>query len=106
GDNVRHAASRGWLGEYSVIGLRNARIVRCVYFSECARRILTREIRDVCSQNSILGKAGSVYLARWGVLGFEGSKLLFPGERGRLQKAHAAVPAQDGVIIANGADLV
>src|SRR6266404_2219894 len=52
-----------------------------------------------------VGKGGSGCLARWGVLGFEGSKLLFPGERRRLQQAHAAVPAQDGVVIARGADL-
>ncbi len=43
-------------------------------------------------------------LAGRGVVGFEGRELFFPGERGGLQEADAAVPTEDGVVVACGAD--
>src|SRR4030095_2980854 len=43
-------------------------------------------------------------LARWGVFGVVAGELLFPHHRGRLQQAHAAVPARDGIGVAGGTD--
>jgi len=37
-----------------------------------------------------------------GVVGVEGSELLFPSEAWRLQEADAAVPAEDGVVVFGG----
>ncbi len=39
---------------------------------------------------------------RGSVVGFVGGELLFPGEAGGLQEANAAVPTEDGVIVAGG----
>lgn len=41
---------------------------------------------------------------RGSVVGVEGGELFFPGEAGGLQESDAAVPAEDGVVVAGGAD--
>ena len=49
-------------------------------------------------------QSGEVPLVRGSVVGFEGGELFFPCVAGGLQKADAAVPSEDGIVVARGTD--